>query len=87
MNTQIINLLDTIETTRDIVKLKMGREANNSFNVASRTTSNQQNIADTFNNYFLSITDSIDVNKNTYINSHTINDSSMQFMSQIFMTP
>jgi hypothetical protein len=68
-DTQIINLNDAIKTTWEIVKLKMGRKANNGnihpFNVASRMINNQQNIADTFNNYFLSITENIKVNKNT----------------------
>jgi len=87
---QITNLNDTIKTTWEIVKLKMSRRANNgntqSFKVASRMINNQQNIADTFNNHFLSIAENTDVNKNNNnnINSHTINDSSMQFMSQIF---
>jgi len=69
--TRIINLNDTIKTTWEIVKLKMGRKANNGnihpFKVASRMINNQN----THNN----------------INSHTINDSSTQFMSQISMTP
>jgi hypothetical protein len=56
-----------LKTTWEIVKLlKMGRKANNGnthpFNVASRMINNQQNIADTFNNYFLSIAEKIDVN-------------------------
>jgi hypothetical protein len=45
---------------------------------------NQQTIADTFNNYFLSIAENINVNNmhgNT--NSHAINNSSLQFMSEI----
>jgi hypothetical protein len=67
--TQIINLNETIKTTWEIVKLKMGRKADNGnthpFKVASRMINNQQNIADTFNNYFLSIAENIDVNKNT----------------------
>jgi len=72
----------------------MGRKANNGnihpFSVASMMINNQQNIADTFNNYFLSKAENIDVNKKktcNNINSHTINDSSLQFMSQIFTTP
>jgi hypothetical protein len=49
---------------------------------------NQQTIADTFNNHFLSIAETIDV-KNTHSNTnrHTINNSSLQFMSEIVKTP
>jgi hypothetical protein len=60
----------------------MGRKVNNdnihSLNVEGRVTNNQQTIADTFNNYFLSITDNINVN-NIYSNTnrHTINNSSL----------
>jgi hypothetical protein len=65
-DTQIKNLNDTIKTTWEIVKLKMGGRANNGnihpFNVASRMVNNQQNIADTLHNNFLSIDENIDVN-------------------------
>jgi hypothetical protein len=47
----------------------MGKKANNvnihPFNIANWMINSQQNIADTFNNYFLSKAESIDVNKNT----------------------
>lgn len=67
--TQITNLNDTIKITWEMVKLKMGRKANNvnihPFNIVSWMINSQQNIVNTFNNYFLSKVENIDVNKNT----------------------
>jgi hypothetical protein len=79
-NTQIINLNNTIKTAWEIIKLETGRKVNND-NIHSL-------IADTFNNYFLSIAENINVN-NTHCNTnrHTINNSSLQFMSEMFITP
>ena len=46
----------------------MCRKARNaaaeSFNIDSRIINNQQHIADTFNSYFLSIADNININNN-----------------------
>ena len=44
--------------------------------------SNQQTVAGTFNNHFLLVAENVNVNnRHSNINSHTINNSSMQFMS------
>ena len=71
----------------EIVMLETGRKAYNdnihSLNVDGTTMiSNQQTIAGTFNNYFLSVAKNVNVN-NTHsnINDRTINDSFMKFMS------
>jgi len=50
--------------------------------VGSSMISNQQTVAGTFNNNFLSVAENFNVhNTHSNINSHTINSSSMQFMS------
>jgi hypothetical protein len=83
-DTQIINSNNAIKTTWKIIKLETDRKANNdnihSLNIEGRVINNQQTIADTFNNYFLSIAEEINVN-NTHSNTnrHTINNSSLQF--------
>jgi hypothetical protein len=86
-DTHIINLNNTIKTMWEIVMLETGRKAYNdnihSLNVDGTTMiSNQQTIAGTFNNYFLSVAKNVNVN-NTHsnINDRTINDSFMKFMS------
>ena len=71
----------------EIVMLETGRKAYNnhihSLNVdGSSMISNQQTVAGTSNNYFLSVAENVNVN-NTHcnINSHMINNNSMKFMS------
>ena len=80
-DTQIINLKNT---AWEIVNLEMDTNANNdnvhSLNVGGRMISNQQN---TFKNNFLSVAGKVNVN-NTHSN---VNKSSMECISQIFMTP
>jgi hypothetical protein len=73
--------------------MKTQRKASNatikSLNVDGRIIINQQNIADTFNSYFLSIADSINVNnksahtQNKYNPNTVSNNSPLQSMSQI----
>jgi len=65
--------------------LETGRKAYNDnihfLNVdGSSMISNQQTVADTFNDYFLSVAENVN-NTHSNINSHTINNSSMRFMS------
>jgi hypothetical protein len=71
-DTHIINLNNTIKTVWEIVTLETGRKAYNdnihSLNGdGSRMISNQQTIAGTFNNYFLSVAENVNVN-NTHSN-------------------
>jgi hypothetical protein len=69
-----------------IVMLETGRKAYNdnihSLNVdGGSMISNQQTAAGTFNDYFLSVAENVNVNNiHSNINSHTINNSSMRFM-------
>lgn len=86
-DTHIMNFNYTIKSMWEIVMLEEGRKEQcdniNQLNVdGSSMISNQQTVAGTFNNYFLSVAENVNVN-NTHsnINSHTINNSSMQFMS------
>jgi len=71
--------------------LETGRKAYNgniySLNVHGISMiSNQQTVAGTFKNYFLSVAENVNVsNIHSNISSHTINDSSMQFMSNFKM--
>jgi hypothetical protein len=71
----------------EIVMLETSRKAYNdnihSLNVnGSSVISNQQTIAGTSNNYFFSVAENVNVNNTcSNINSHMINNSSMQFMS------
>jgi len=68
--------------------LETGRKAYNdnvhSLNVdGSSMISNQQTVAGTFNNYFLSVAENVNVsNTHSNISTHTFNISSMQFMSK-----
>ena len=72
-----MNSTNKIKTTWEIVNQETCRKARNaafeSFNIDSRIINNQQHIADTFNSYFLSIADNININ----------NNSPLQSMSQI----
>jgi hypothetical protein len=80
-DTEVINLNNTITSRWEIIKLEMVRKVSNdnihSLNVEDRVINNQQTIADTFHNYFLSIAEKIYVNNtNSNTNRHTINNSS-----------
>ena len=71
---QITNSTNKIKTIWIIVNLETHRNSNNaaieSLNIDGRIVNNEQHMADTFNNYFLSIADNININDN---NTHTQN--------------
>jgi len=90
-DTHIINLNYTIKSMWEIVMLETGRKAYNDnihhLNVdGSSMINNQQTVAGTFNNYFLSVAENDNVsNTHSNISSHTMNNSSMQFISNFKM--
>jgi len=65
-----MNSTNKSKTTQEIVNLETCRKERNaaieSFSIDSRNINNQQHIADTFNSYFLSIADNININNNTH---------------------
>ena len=67
---QITNSINKIKTTQEIVNLETCRKARNaaieSFNIDSRIIDKQQHIADTFNSYFLSVADNINISNNAH---------------------
>jgi hypothetical protein len=88
-----INFPNKIKATDKRINMETHRKASNlaikSLNTDGRIIINQQYIADTFNSYFLSIADSINVNnksahtQNKYNPNIVSNNSPLQFMSQI----
>jgi hypothetical protein len=91
---QITNSNNKIKTTRKIVNSEMHRKASTttteSLSIDGMFINNQQHIADTFNNYFVSIADNINNNnndvytQNKYNHKNDHNISFLQSMSQIY---
>jgi hypothetical protein len=79
-------MIVNLETRR-----KVSIAAIESVNTGGRIINNQQLIADTFNKYFLSTADNVDINNNVHTqkyNPDTDNiSSSLQYMSQIYKSP
>ena len=80
-----------------IVNLETHRKSSNaaieSLNIDGRIVNNEQHIADTFNNYFLSIADNINISnnnahtKNKYKPNSDNNNIPLQSVSQIHNSP
>jgi len=65
-NRRILKSSNNNKTTWDIIKLEIGKNFSNGDNEVpdiKGKSSNQRDIADAFNNYFLSISDTITENK------------------------
>ena len=79
------------------VHLETRRKSSNaaieSLNIDGRIVNNEQHIVDTFNNYFLSIADNININNNNAHTQNKYNPSSdnnnipLQSVSQIHNSP
>jgi hypothetical protein len=80
-----------VKTTWNIIKSKTGKKGSKGgahlLNMNGYLTKNQQMIANPFNNYFLTIADTIIDNRNDKIGQSNNNNNPVSYMLQIFKHP